>query len=415
MIPAKGFQSIVSPGVYAELGPLAIQLKPEFIYASNSPYELTDSFGSKSTGEYKNFYWGQSSVRLNAGAVSVGLSNENIWWGPGQYSSLMLSNNAPGFLHFTFNSRKPLKVPIGSFEWQVISGRLEDEKNIDMPIEIRHMKPYREIFGSSSLYIGDWKYLNGITFSFNPNFFKGMSLGFNRSFSGPSKSVLDPNLDISFFRKYFPIFGELFKSKVIKPEAAGWNQLATIFFKNIFPTSHAEIYFEYGWNDHSYNERDFIMSPVHSASFLAGAKKSIKLRNDIWLNFSGEIINMEQAPDYLVRDAGSWYFHSRGTGYSNYNQMLGAGMGFGSNLQLFSASLNDGYNKIGLLLERVQRDPNTHYTRWTDFSYGITGQYQFEKLLLSWRLTGVSSNNYGWKQDADRFNFLGMVGINYYW
>jgi hypothetical protein len=66
-------------------------------------------------------------------------------------------------------------------------------------------------------------------------------------------------------------------------------------------------------------------------------------------------------------------------------------------------------------MERTQRDPNTHSVRWTDLSYGIIGQYKIDRLLASWRLSGISSKNYGWKQDANRFNVLGMLSLNYYW
>ena len=87
MIPAKGFQSIVSAGLYSEIGPLAIQLNPAYIYAENNTYELTKSYGSSPTGIYKKYLIGQSSVRLNGGPISIGISNENLWWGPGKYSS----------------------------------------------------------------------------------------------------------------------------------------------------------------------------------------------------------------------------------------------------------------------------------------------------------------------------------------
>jgi hypothetical protein len=124
---------------------------------------------------------------------------------------------------------------------------------------------------------------------------------------------------------------------------------------------------------------------------------------------------MEQSPDYFVRDAGSWYIHFASSNYANLGQVLGSGIGFGSNAQIFSSSLRRGYNKFGFLMERTQRDPNTHSVRWTDLSYGITGQYKIDRLLASWRLSGVSSKNYGWKQDAKRFNILGMLSLNYYW
>ena len=37
----------------------------------------------------------------------------------------MMSNNARGFPHITFNTTSPIKTSIGNFEWQLISGKLE--------------------------------------------------------------------------------------------------------------------------------------------------------------------------------------------------------------------------------------------------------------------------------------------------
>ncbi|MFX8805488.1 capsule assembly Wzi family protein, partial [Acinetobacter baumannii] len=65
----------------------------------------------------------------------VGISSENLWWGPGIYNSLLMSNNAPGFWHLTFNSRKPLKTPIGDFEWQLIGGKLVEDTSALLEIK----------------------------------------------------------------------------------------------------------------------------------------------------------------------------------------------------------------------------------------------------------------------------------------
>ena len=132
-LQAKGFQQFISAGIYGSFGPLSIQLQPEFIFAQNSSYdtgfskeggiEYIEIFGE---GAYSKLLPGQSSIRLNYGAFSLGASTENIWWGPGQYNSLLFSNNAFGFQHFTLNTQKPAKTFLGSFEGQLILGKLEN-------------------------------------------------------------------------------------------------------------------------------------------------------------------------------------------------------------------------------------------------------------------------------------------------
>ena len=48
--------------------------------------------------------YGQSSIRLNWKKLSLGISNENLWWGPSIRNSIMMSNHAQGFKHITFNT-----------------------------------------------------------------------------------------------------------------------------------------------------------------------------------------------------------------------------------------------------------------------------------------------------------------------
>ena len=49
---------------------------------------------------------GQSSIKLNWKNLSLGLSNENLWWGPSRRNGIMMSNHAQGFKHISFNSNK---------------------------------------------------------------------------------------------------------------------------------------------------------------------------------------------------------------------------------------------------------------------------------------------------------------------
>jgi hypothetical protein len=95
MIPARGYQTMISGGLYAKYGPLSIQLRPEYVYAANRNFQgfykeqsdqvwaefyllnnvidLPEKFGESA---YKKLFWGQSSLRLTFGAVSLGISNE---------------------------------------------------------------------------------------------------------------------------------------------------------------------------------------------------------------------------------------------------------------------------------------------------------------------------------------------------
>ena len=95
MGPNRGYQHIISAGIYAEIGPLSIQLKPEYLYSQNKDFE---GFGEGPNGHYSAIWakryklWnridmperfgeksisktliGQSSIRLNFKGLVLGM------------------------------------------------------------------------------------------------------------------------------------------------------------------------------------------------------------------------------------------------------------------------------------------------------------------------------------------------------
>ena len=242
-LQAKGHQQWISAGIYGRFGLLSIQFQPELIFAQNERYdtgfskedriEYVEIFGE---GAYSKLLPGQSSIRLNYGAFSLGASTENIWWGPGQHNSLLFSNNAFGFQHLTLNTSKPAKTFLGSFEGQLIIGKLENFAPL-----VRDGKE-------------DWRYVNGITVSYQPKWIPGLFLGASRVFQQYS-SYNDQS-----FAYYFPLFEPFQKINLIDPNSPDFNstdyddrlqsQQLTGFARLVIPSAKAEVYFEYGRRDH---------------------------------------------------------------------------------------------------------------------------------------------------------------------
>jgi hypothetical protein len=157
------------------------------------------------------------------------------------------------------------------------------------------------------------------------------------------------------------------------------------------------------------------MSPFHSASYLAGYKKLFRLSNDRWLDLSGEIVQTEQSPDFLVRSAGNWYVHTPSSNYSHYGQVLGSGIGFGANAQMGSALIRKGFDYWGLVVERVQRDPNVFAQRWTDLGAGLRFRKSWGSFFVQGKCMGIQSVNYGWIEDKQQFNVMANLSLNYHW
>ncbi|OZA54187.1 MAG: hypothetical protein B7X75_08640, partial [Sphingobacteriales bacterium 39-40-5] len=190
--------------------------------------------------------------------------------------------------------------------------------------------------------------------------------------------------------------------------------------------SRAEVYFEYGLNDHSYNTRDFLMSPEHSRAYTIGMTKLIpyKGRKNEYINLGIELTHMEQSIDRILRDAGDWYTHSQVLhGYTNRGEVLGAGIGPGGNFQSVNISLVKGLKQIGLQLERYEHNGDfanaAGYGPWIDFSVAAVGNWTYNKFIFNAKLQAIESVNYQWMSgpygsaNKNAFHINGEVGVMY--
>ncbi|WP_051189510.1 capsule assembly Wzi family protein [Daejeonella oryzae] len=447
MIPSKGYQTLFSAGVFASYGPLSIQLQPEAVYAANKTYDgfptefsdkrwadyynivlnkidLPEQFGPDS---YKKVFWGQSSVRINFGALSAGVSSENLWWGPGMRNSLLMSNNAPGFKHLTFNTRKPVKTFIGSFEGQIIAGKL-DGSGFNPPSSERTYlgtniyKPKSE----------SWRYLNGMVLSYQPKWVPGLFLGLTRSFQVYREDMGNG------FTDYFPLLSAFEKKNTgeVLEDSKKRDQLASVFMRWVWPEAHGEIYFEYGRNDHSYDLRDVFLEPEHSRAYILGLRKlfPLTLAKDHSVMVNLEMTQLELTNTSQTRPVELWYAHYQVRhGYTHKGQVLGAGIGPGSNLQSLQVSYVNQLNSLGFTIERYVHNNDFHYgavkdlrSHWVDLKAGLQGTWNLGNFMLNARTDLVRSFNYQhqydpipsnppayWDPGKTVFNFSGAAGFIY--
>lgn len=404
MIAAKGYQALVSMGIHTLLGPVELQLQPEFVYASNAAYETNGQYGSNAGGTYSRILPGQSSIRVSSGALSVGVSTENLWWGPGIRNSLVMTNNAPGFGHIFFKTRRPIKTAIGNFEWQLIGGKLLSDKGL--PYENYNLKPVA--------LSGDWRYLSGVVISYHPKWVPGLFLGVSRITQTYNNDLSIP--PDGFFERYFTVLAlAVEKKNVSNDDNKSRDQIASFFLRWMLTKAKAEFYIEYGFNDYGVNVRDYLMAPTHAGAYIAGFKKIVTLNDQLSrLEFGAEITQLSQSPDYLVRDAGNWYTHNQVLqGYTNNNQIMGAGAGLGCNVQSMTSTWIKGWKQLGILLERVERDPLSHTNNWIDLSIGVMPQFKYRSMVFSGKFQFINSNNYAWQANADRFNIYNKIMVQY--
>jgi len=314
-----------------------------------------------------------------------------------------MSNNAPGFIHAFIGTNKPFKTPIGNIEFNLIGARLNSNKNL--PYENQH----NQLLNIND----DWRYLNSYVISWQPKWVKGLFLGMTRSLQQYGQRV--QNQQTSFVSKYLPVLGlAVQKTNNFGDDSLDRDQLASFFLRWVMPKSNAEFYVEFGKNDYGVNFRDYLMAPSHSAAYTIGFRKLIPKTTTNYIKLESEITQMSQSPDYIVRDAGNWYEHSRLLqGYTNNNQFMGAGAGFGANVQTISATWIKGEIRNGFLIQRIERDPELRANKWTDFSIGWMPQWKYKNMLLGAKVQLIRSNNYNWEKGNNSFNLHSRLMVQY--
>ena len=404
---SKGYQFVGSGGVYMRWRNIHLTLRPEFFKTASDSYETNSRWGER-TSALSELTLGQSSLRMDLGPLSIGLSTQNLWLGPGKYSSLLMSNNAQGFNHFNIQTNRPLKTPLGSFQLNVIGGTLIN--NEGQGFENANLK----LYGNTS----STNYLSLLSISYSPIFIKNFYLTANRAFTIPTQEKPSDNLTDYYLLSLKPLFRNKYQDNPFPID-----QVLSGSAKYIFPKEHAEVYFEYGWNDGSSNLRDLMLDMSHSAASVYGLKKIQYLNENTYLNFEAEATQMSQRPSYLQREAGNWYVHGNG-GYINKNQILGAGSGWGNDVQTFSISLNKGWNKYGIKFQHIAHNPigvtnilsyDGGAPYWDDYSYGIQLKQKFNHFLFNLNMEWVNSKNYLWENTNKVSNVYIFLNTIYLW
>jgi hypothetical protein len=431
MIPAKGTQALYSFGLYLHYGMLTVQVKPELVSAVNSDFstfnpnqydvifaryydiynnvDLPVRFGTK---PYSKIYWGQSSIRFNYKSFSFGVSSENLWWGPGIYNSLLMSNTAPGFLHLTLNTIKPAKTPIGSFEGQLIAGKLT---NSGFP----PLEPDHYYFGEN-LDIpkpDNWRYLAGIVVTWQPKWVPGLFIGYDQASQTYSNQL-------SGLRDYLPLFSPIKSVTATDQSINAQDQLNSVFMRWIWTPEQFEFYFDWGHYNSAQDITQSLLAPQQSRAYIVGLRKLLPFKRstagNILLGF--EATQMQGTSLSQDQSGNEWYV-SRGIrqGYTNNGQELGAGIGPGGNLQTLEVSWVNGLKKIGIQLSRYEHDNDFYYyafsdsqnysEHWVDLTLGLTGRWDYKGFVFNAALTAIRSLNYQWalRQNGDDPNFQNQL------
>lgn len=422
MVPTRGGQIRLTAGLFGRYKFLSAQLMPEWVQASNRRYDDMGNmpgyglewyryhanridaplyFGKS---EYGRVYLGQSHLKATFDAVSFGFSTENLYWGPGLRNSLLLSNNAPGFPHFTVHTARPVSTPVGSFEGQLVGGFL---KASGYPHSITPHSTHEEQWAMEKLGNGD-RYFSGFIASYQPKWIPGLHVGVIRSFVA-NRSDMRNNLQdlLPFFsasKGEVPYLDDLGRERTTDEVR---DRYGSVFFRWVLPAAKLEVYGEYGRDVKPENGRDWMVQAGHSRGYVLGFRKLTPLRafTGDYLLLAAEATELAASNTYFNNNnhnVAPWYTHHVVRhGYTHRGQVLGAGIGPGSNVQSVQVAWVRGLKQAGLQLERIAQNEDFFYRHvadirraWVDVAWSLYGDWDIGPLLLSAQLHRSYSQNY---------------------
>ncbi|MFY0627132.1 MAG: hypothetical protein JXR07_12605 [Reichenbachiella sp.] len=386
----KGLMTSLTGGVYGNIGILHFAFNPIYSYAQNNHFEIPSHNFNKSEYSYPfendidwvqrygdqayhNFNLGQSELRLIYKKTTIGISTENMVWGPAQFNPILMSNNAAGIPRIDLGSSEPIKTKIGNIEFRAFWGVIK-ESNFFEKFEEKHER-----------------YWTGFTFGYQPSFIPGLSLGINRTM------YKDHTL--------FPMEAkDIFWAFRINPEDDPgsvndfYDQMVSGTLRWTFIEVGFETYVELAKNDFNDGLLDHLLEPDHSRSYTIGFIKTLNLKsgNILKLNYEHTTLGKSR----FSRSTPPIYVHYVAKqGYTHEGQIIGSDIGPGSNSDYVSVNWYSPSGMIGFVSSRIRFNDDYYESNYESSDF-------FDQQDVEYNLT-ISALKF-----INRFSIGGKLGIS---
>lgn len=365
----NGPTAAFSTGLWGKAWFLSAMLRPEVIYTWNADFDLSQLPLAQDQSVYaypyrNNIDWPQrfgddpwtdlvldgSYLQVEYRTVAGGISKQNLWWGPGIRNSIVMSNNAGGFWHAFLRSNDRIETPIGSLEGRWIWGHLShSEYFVDASYSPERVNRHSE---------EEDRFITAITLNWNPEWVPGLYVGAAQSV------MMHSGLKKRLMRDYLGVVNiPFFSSDATRPRGMD-DKLFSMFGRWVHSNSGVEVYAEWARGDHTSDLRDVFVEPDHARGWLLGLQKVFKPSRQVWTRFLVEFANLEKTRESGHRvDRGSYFYahSSLRQGYTHNGQIIGAGIGPGSNSQFLRADVLAPFGRVGVHLLRWAHDNDRYF------------------------------------------------------
>lgn len=414
----RGITNELHFGISGKIGIFHYSVLPTLFFSQNLSYELAPyqngnrlnyQFGNRvdwvqqmgsSSGTYINL--GQSELRLNIKKFTIAATNQNFTIGPSVQNPIIMSNNGGGIPRIEMGTITPVKL-----KW----------KNLNLG-EV-HGKFFGGLLFESDYYDevnnNNERYISGLNIEYDIPFIENLTIGGSRVLY---KNLLDfqPN--------------DLF-SGLIKIDEGGdtlndfFDQMASVYIDWHLKESNFRFYAEYAKNDFNANNRAIFVDVDHARAYTIGFQKGFVLSTDRKIIILYEHTTLARNDGFLYRAVPPYYkHHIVRHGYTQRGQIIGAGIGPGSNSDIFRINAYDKTSKYGLSLQRISFDQdyfittygsvsNAYDLRDIEYTLGLS----YNKFWKNWIFGGgmdLSSRlNMYYQYKNDKVNFSPSLFVKY--
>ena len=291
-------------------------------YARPRPFTFLND--AKSNKNLKKMGLRKADIFLHYNGVGIGVSNDNMWWGPGIQGTLSMTNNTVGFNHFMAGTIRELRWKnigiMGKYTFSELSGKSGFEATY-----------FTALTGQLTIYSEQI-----FTFGLSRNYLTGgVDVGVPWTKSDAQKIVFEDVFIKNLQKLDYTVAGH-----------DPWDQTMSGWFEMTFPKNKLKLYLEIGFNDNRFNLWDFLVHPDHAMASIVGFRKYGLLNNDN-LIMGFEYANLIKGRHHIFRATPNWYDRSHYNDFSYEGRRWGAHSGSDSDdLLLYFGIMNDKWSFV---------------------------------------------------------------------
>ena len=291
------------------------------LYRREAPFTFLND--AKDNNNLKDIGLRKADFYIHYNGLGVGISNSNMWWGPGFHSALSMTNNTTGFKNFMIGTIRELKWKNFGIMSRYTFANLNDE----VGWEARY---FTSLTMQLTIYSEQL-----FTFGFSRNYLTGGEEGVNWSREDAQKIIFEGVFIKNLQKLDYTIAGH-----------DPWDQTISAWTEIAFPKNKLKIYLELGFNDNRFNMWDFIVQPDHAMASIFGFRKYGLLNNEN-IVFGFEYANLIKGRHHIFRATPNWYDRSRYDDFSYDNRRWGAHSGSDSDdLTIYLGLMNQKWSFI---------------------------------------------------------------------